>query len=150
MHVIRKVQNEYQRKSYSDKKKVSLCKSFTICTTDGFVVDMLDPYLANQNDAAMKDMISEPNSLCRLMKPGDTFVSDRGFRDVKDELKTKGYRVMPLKGKRNQLIAEESNISRFVTKICWPVKAVHGNIKQKYQLLDKIIDNNVSECWKLF
>ena len=43
--------NEYQMKSYSGQKKVPLCKPFTICTTDGLIVDMLGPYLANQNDA---------------------------------------------------------------------------------------------------
>lgn len=40
--------NEYQRKSYSPQKKVLLCKPFTICTTDGYIVDMLGPYYAKQ------------------------------------------------------------------------------------------------------
>lgn len=43
--------NEYQRKSYSGQKKVPLCKPFIICTKSGYVVDMLGPYLANNNDA---------------------------------------------------------------------------------------------------
>lgn len=43
--------NEYQRKSYYGQKKVPLCKPFTICTTNGFVIDMLGPYTANMNDA---------------------------------------------------------------------------------------------------
>ncbi|EZA55469.1 hypothetical protein X777_04750 [Ooceraea biroi] len=42
---------EYQRKSFSGQKKVPLCKPFTLCTTDGYIVDMLGPYFANQNDA---------------------------------------------------------------------------------------------------
>lgn len=37
------INNEYQRKSFSGQKKVPLCKPFTICTTDGYVVDMLGP-----------------------------------------------------------------------------------------------------------
>ena len=44
------INNEYQRKSFSRQKEVPLCKPFTICMTDGYVVDMLGPYTANQND----------------------------------------------------------------------------------------------------
>ena len=42
--------NEFQRKTYFGRNKVPLCKPFTICTTDGYVVDMLGPYPANVND----------------------------------------------------------------------------------------------------
>jgi len=41
--------NEYQRKSYTDQKKISLCKPFT-CAADRFIIDMLGPSYANQND----------------------------------------------------------------------------------------------------
>ena len=39
-----------------------------------------------------------------------------------------GYKVlMPaMKDKRNQLTTQESNDSRFATKIRWPVETVHG------------------------
>lgn len=57
---------------------------------------------------------------------------------------SKGFIVlMPaLKGKRNQLSTKESNQS-IVTKIRWTVEAIHGIIKQKYRLLDKVIDNKL-------
>lgn len=85
--------NEYQRKSYSGPKKVPLCIPFTICTTDGFIVDMLGPYLANQNDAEiLKNIIEDPNGLCRVMKEGDIFVLDRGFRNVKSILEQKNFK----------------------------------------------------------
>ena len=48
-----------------------------------------------------------------------------------------------LKGKRKQLTTEESNESRYVTKIRWVVEAVHGIIKQKYRLLDHKLDNKM-------
>ena len=51
--------NEYQRKSFSGQKKVPLCKPFTICTTDGYVVDLLRPYPTKQNDADMMKTIFE-------------------------------------------------------------------------------------------
>ncbi|GAB1860468.1 SWIM-type domain-containing protein [Camponotus japonicus] len=138
--------NEYQRKSFSGQKKVPLCKPFTLCTTDGYIVDMLGPYLANQNDAEiLKSVIEDPNSLRKFLKEGDIFVLDRGFRDIKDILEKENFRVlMPaLKGKRKQLSTEESNESRFVTKIRWAVESVHGVLKQKYRLLDHKTDNKL-------
>ena len=48
-----------------------------------------------------------------------------------------------LKGKRNQLTTKEANQSRSVTKIRWSVESVHGIIKQKYRLLDHIINKKL-------
>ncbi|KYN04658.1 hypothetical protein ALC62_04469 [Cyphomyrmex costatus] len=109
--------NEYQRKSFSGQKKVPLCKPFTIY----------------------------PNGLSKFLTEGDTFVLDRGFRDIKDALEKKKFTVlMPaLKGKRKQLSTKESNQSRFVTKIRWAVESVHGVLKQKYRLLDHKIGNKL-------
>lgn len=60
----KRANNEYQRKSYSGQKKVPLCKPFTICTTNGFVIDMLGSYTANMNNADnMKIVLSDPNGL---------------------------------------------------------------------------------------
>lgn len=134
--------NEYERKSFSGQKKVPLCKPFTLYTTDGYIVDMLGPYFANQNDAEiLKSVIEDSNSLRKFLKEGDIFVLDRGFRDIKDILEKENFRVlMPaLKGKRKQLYNE----SRFVTKIRWAVESVHGVLKQKYRLLDHKIDNKL-------
>lgn len=79
----------------------------------------------------------------RLMKKGDSFIPDRGFRDVINLLVTKGFNVLnpALKAKRSQLTTIESKEQRFVTKIRWTVEAVYGMTKQKYRLLDENIDN---------
>ncbi|XP_025994034.2 uncharacterized protein LOC113004570 [Solenopsis invicta] len=138
--------NEYQRKSFSVQKKMPLCKPFTICTTDGFIVDTLGPFYANQNDAQiMKIIMSDPNGLRSLLRKCDIFILDRGFRDVKQYLEEQGYQVlMPaLKGQRSQLTTEESNESRRITKLRWPVEAVHGVIGQKYRLLHHKLDNKL-------
>lgn len=138
--------NEYQRKSYSGQKKVPLCKPFTICTTNGYVIDMLGPYTANINDAEiMKTVMDDANGLSSLLKKGDIIVVDRGFRDVVAPLEELGLTVLipAHKGNRPQLTSRESNDSRFVTKVRWPVEAVHGDIKQKYRLLDHKLDNKL-------
>lgn len=138
--------NEYQRKSFSGQKKVSLCKPFTICTTDGYIVDMCGPFYANQNDAEiMRQIIDDPEGLCTLMQTGDIFVLDRGFRDIVPYLQSKGFRVlMPsIKGQRKQLTALEANDSRFVTKVRWAVESVHGMLKEKNKLLKQVFDNKM-------
>ncbi|XP_071581765.1 uncharacterized protein [Temnothorax nylanderi] len=138
--------NAYQRKSYSGQKKTHLCKPFTICTTDGYVVDVAGPFTANKNDAQiLEHLMSDPNGLVKILREGDTFILDRGFRDVTSLLEEKGYKVlMPvLKGKRNQLTTAESNQSRLVTKIRWVVEAVHGIIGQKFKLLHHQLHNSI-------
>ncbi|XP_075589844.1 uncharacterized protein LOC142597771 [Dermatophagoides farinae] len=137
--------NIYQRKSYSMHKNTSLCKPFTVCTTDGFILDVSGPFNAKMNDAQILDfLLQETNGLSTILRPGDIFVLDRGFRDVVPVLKKKGYKVlMPAfkdKG-RTQLTCQQSNESRFVTKIRWVVEAIHGIIGQKYDLLHRQYKN---------
>lgn len=81
--------------------------------------------------------MKDPHGISSILRPGDYFILDRGFRDVKNFLEAKGYKVlMPaLKGKHGQLTTKEANDSRFVTKIRWVVEAVHGQIAQKCKLL---------------
>ena len=75
--------NQFQKKTYSGQKKVPLCKPFTICTSDGHILDILGPYPANLNDAEiLRILFQDPNVLCKLLNENDFVVLDRGFRDV--------------------------------------------------------------------
>ncbi|XP_058799092.1 uncharacterized protein LOC131668719 [Phymastichus coffea] len=139
--------NEYQRRSFSGHKKVPLCKPFTLCTTTGFIVDVLGPFYAKENDSMILEKIlkAHDNNLKNLMcKEGDVFILDRGFRDIKSKLENDGYRVlMPaLKDKnQKQLSAEDANKSRLVTILRWVVEAVHGAVAQKYKFFHEQLDN---------
>ena len=107
---------------------------------------MLGPYPANQNYAdIMKTIIEDPNGLYKFLTTNDVFVLDRGFRDVVKDLEEKNFKVLipALKGERKQLLTEESNQSRFMTKIRWVVETVHGMLKQKYRLLVHKMDNKL-------
>lgn len=118
-------------------------RTFTVCTTDGFVVDNFGPYEATVIDATiMMEIFKDPSGLGSLLQKGDVFILDRGFRDVKKFLESEGFVVlMPaLRGKRKQLTTQEANDSRFVTKLRWVVKAVHGIIGNKFQLLHHEFD----------
>lgn len=138
--------NEYQRKAYSGQKKTHLCKPFTICCTDGYVLDLPGPYPANMNDAQiLKSIMSQDSGLRSIFRPGDVFIVDRGFRDVQQFLEDNGFIVlMPaLKGKRPRLTTEESNASRLVTKVRWVVEAIHGIIGKKFKLLHNEVHNQM-------
>ncbi|CAK9829657.1 hypothetical protein ANTRET_LOCUS6956 [Anthophora retusa] len=113
---------------------------------NGYIVDILGPFYANQNDAEiMKITIQDSSGLQTLLKRGDICIVDRDFRDVKSYLEESGYKVlMPaLKGKRSQLTTVESNASRQVTKVRWVVEAIHGSIGQKCRLLLTCSRNNL-------
>ena len=89
--------NEYQRKSYSGQKKYPLVKPFTICTTDGFVVDVPVPFLATENDASiMKKVMDDPDGIRSIMRESDVCVVDRSFRDVIHYLKSLGFKILML------------------------------------------------------
>ena len=70
-------------------------------------------------------------------------------------LEEKKFKVLTpaFKCKRKLLAAEESNQSRFVTKIHWVVESVHDTSKQQYRLLDHKIDNKllpkVGSCFEI-
>ena len=69
------------------RRRFLCCKPFTVCTTDGYINDMLGPQYANENDAEiLKCVIYDPNSFRKFLKEGDVFVLDRAFRDVKKKL----------------------------------------------------------------
>ncbi|KYN33995.1 hypothetical protein ALC56_11659 [Trachymyrmex septentrionalis] len=74
----------YQKSSNNEHQK----KLFS--TTNGFIIDTLGPYIANEND-----------------------------RDVKNQLEKKGYTVLmsTLRDNHKELNDIESNESRFVTKL---------------------------------
>ncbi|XP_076648087.1 uncharacterized protein LOC143356358 [Halictus rubicundus] len=107
---------------YDVSWEVPICKPFTVCTTNGYIIDMFGPFYANQNDAEiMQIVVGDTNGLKTLMKRGDLCIVDRGFRAVKSHLEESGFHVfMPaLKGNRSQLTTEKSNSSRKVTKVRW-------------------------------
>ena len=93
----------------------------------------------------VRTLLQDSSDLNNLLEENDYLILDRGFRDIKNEIKTMKINVsMPaFKGNRKQLTTQESNESRYVTKLRWVVEAVHGILKQKYKLLDHKLDNKM-------
>ena len=138
--------NEYQTRSYSGQKEVPLCKPFTICTTNGLIIDFAGPYAAKYNDASIVKEVFKNSDLRALLKPNDVLVVDRGFRDAVAFLNGLGYVVkIPalLERGQSQLPTEKANESCRVTKVRWVVEAYHGIVFGKFKLLKHTLDNKM-------
>lgn len=140
--------------SRTQAKKCHLAKPFTLCMADGFVVDVLEPFEANLNDAQiLKKLLAENQDFRNLLQANDVFVLDRGLRDVIQDLEEEGFKVLTpsLKGQRMQLTTDESNHSRsHGNPLGSAVEAVHGVVGQKCKLLHNQFDNKALPNAKSF
>jgi hypothetical protein len=140
--------NEVQKKAYSGQKKAPIVKPFIICAPDGYIIEIYGLYPGTMNDAQIiKAIMKNDQNLRKLLKEGDIFVLDRGFRDALDDLKNK-YKLetmMPLlldkSQNQKQFTAEEANQSRLCTKIRFVVEAAIGLIKARYRVFDHRAEN---------
>ncbi len=123
------------------------------------IIDCVGPFPADgrANDAKILREMLHPDEtynlngaypddpLLSLVESGDHFILDRGFRDVQKDLTELGIIVsMPLFLKKRQkaFTCEEANMTRKVTMVRWPVEAVNGKVKNKFDFLDNIIPNS--------
>ncbi|RWR98764.1 uncharacterized protein B4U79_02748 [Dinothrombium tinctorium] len=113
-----------------------------IVAPDGFIIEANGPFVGANNDASITQfMLNIEADLFKLLIPGDFILVDRGFRDVVDPLKSKGYNVlMPHYLKQaSQYTTEQANESRLVTKFRWTVEAKNGHLKTKYKIFNNCI-----------
>lgn len=139
----------FQRRSYSLHKNRPLVKPMMVVGSDGYILSVLGPYMADysNNDASIIKHMMNNNSedMKDWLKEDDVMVVDRGFRDAMEFLKESGLRVeMPsyLQKGAKQHTTEEANLSRLVTKVRWVVESANGRIKQ-WRLLDKVVPNTL-------
>lgn len=60
-----------------------------------YIVEMLEPYLPNQNAAEiLKGVIGNSNGLRNFSKKVYIFYLDRDFRDIKEKLKIYNFKVL--------------------------------------------------------
>ncbi|XP_069130866.1 uncharacterized protein [Argopecten irradians] len=135
----------FQRQSYSLHKNRPLVKPMMVVASDGYILSVLGPYLAEygNNDANITKHILNNNleEVRSWLRKDDIFIVDRGFRDAVEYLEGIGLKVeMPsylTKGKKQHTV-EEANLSRLVTKVRWVIESVNGRLKQ-FRLFDKVI-----------
>ena len=80
----------FQRRSYSFHKDRPLLKPMMLVATDGYILTVLGPYLADgkNSDAKITEHMLKSNSedIRNWFNEGDVLIVDRGFRDVTDLL----------------------------------------------------------------
>ena len=147
---------DFQRKTYSGHKFRSLVKFMICCSTDGYMIEFVGPYLCNgnNNDANITQDIFEKNydDISQFFYRNDVFVVDRGFRDSLNYLDSKGFKYqMPsfLKDKK-QHSSIEANQSRIVTKIRWVIESVNSRIKKWKYFSNVLINKNIEFIEKDF
>ena len=138
----------FQRRSYSVHKGRPLIKPMMLVATDGYILTVLGPYLADgkNSDAKITEHMLKTNSedIRNWFNEGDVLIVDRGFRDVTELLNDCGIKTeMPhfLKKSDKQHSTEEANESRLVTKVRWVVESANGRIKQ-WRALSNVLPNS--------
>jgi hypothetical protein len=98
---------------------------------------------ATKNDATiLTEILNSDKDLRDLLKPGDTLVLDRGFRDCVKELQ-RSYELsvkMPelLKRGEKQFETVNANNSRLVTKVRWTVEVINTFLKNSFKALKEV------------
>ncbi|KAH3724256.1 hypothetical protein DPMN_050071 [Dreissena polymorpha] len=115
---------QFQRRSFSLLKGRPLVKPMVVVTTTGHFLTIVGPYMSdgNNNDAAILNHTLKTNidDIRGLLREGDVFVVDRGFRDALPLLKDLGINAeMPsiMRKGEKQFTTGEANASRLVTKV---------------------------------
>ena len=114
----------FQRRSYSVHKRKPLLKPMILVATDGYILTVLGPYLADgkNSDAKITEhtWTSNVEDITDWFEEDDVMVVDRGFRDAVDILNDFGINAqMPhfLNKSEKQHTTEEANESRLASKV---------------------------------
>ena len=92
IHIQENADNQFQRITCSEKKKRHLVKPMVVICVDGYIIDVASLYLGKDDITIFKTILQCYQVVFEAQfKPGDVFIVDRGFRNVKSELKNKGF-----------------------------------------------------------
>ncbi|CAF1659052.1 unnamed protein product [Adineta ricciae] len=126
----------FQRRTYSMHKHKNLVKPMIITATDGYILSVFGPFLADghNNDASIIKHImrNDDQGITSWLHDDDIIIVDRGFRDAVSAMEELGLCVeIPafLKGKR-QFSTQEANRTRAITKNRWIIESVNEKIKE--------------------
>lgn len=133
----------FQRKSFTSQKMRNLVKPMMIVSTTGYIVDIIHPYLARNNDAMIfRDfMDTSGDDLVELLGDEGVILADRGFRDVAKFLTDMGIKcILPAFLSKNQkaMSVSQANETRKLTKVRWVVESAIGRIKRNLLLRNTI------------
>ena len=125
-----------QREFWSCQKKLALDKVMLGACPDGFIAYLFGPYAAKDNDATILEDCFERFPELATLQPNDIMMADRGFRDVVDDMESRGFTMLIPKGTGpSQVETLVANHNRFVTKNRWIVESTFGRAKKKYRFV---------------
>ena len=103
------------------------------------------PFDANISYAKITNSIFENNNaISSFFKSGDFFLVDRGFRDSIQTLKKLAIDVRMsefIEKGNKQLLCEQANNSRLVTKCRFVIEVINGRLKSCFRYFDKVWSN---------
>lgn len=133
---------EFQKLTYNAQKSSNFLRPMMCVTTNGYIIDVFGPFEAVKNDAkCMLKILETDLNETEIIRSGDVFLFDRGFRDCLEMIANRGYVAKtPEFVKRNhptqQLTTEQANRSRLVTKNRFAVEARNGHMKTIFPMFD--------------
>ena len=107
-----------------------------IVSTTGYIIEIIHPYLARNNDAMILGhfiQTQDGDSLKQLLGPNGVILADRGFRDILWLLKSIDIEChVPsfLQKKQTAFSTESANDMRKLTKVRSTVERCIGRVKQ--------------------
>ena len=109
------------------------------CTANGYMIDAFGLFPAPANHTSiLETIIKKYDDFAELLKPGDLFLLDRGFRNIAEVLEKKfGLNVQMPCCSNDRMTTLQANQTRFVTKCRWVIEAVNGVFKQHFKALEK-------------
>lgn len=138
---------KFQRRCFSMHKHRPLVKPMIVTSSDGYILSIIGPYLADgkNNDASIVQhmMKSNDENMMKWFRKDDILILDRGFRDALDFLHEVGFQTESpafLSKSEKQFSTRDGNLSRLVTKIRWAVESVNARIKS-WKYFEKVVPN---------
>lgn len=134
----------HQKKTFSGQKKRNFLKVMNITTCDGTIVFTIAPFPAVQNDATILKHLLNNTVIFDNLVQGDILLLDRGFRDVVEDVESKGLIVkMPSlvqagSNRKGQLSTKDANRSRLVTALRFIVETRNGHLKSIWKMFNNI------------
>lgn len=143
IYVNKSSNHEFQKKTYTSKKKRNFLKIMMYVTCNGTIVYAFGPYPASQNDATILKSIFEETDASDHFQNQDVLLLDRGFRNCVQFVESKGLEgkmpaLLQVSKDKKQLSTSEANKSRLVTALRFVVEARNGHLKTIFKIFNMV------------
>lgn len=134
----------FQAAVYSGHKSRNPIEPMVAVTLHGKILNIFGPenlWRESLLDADILKQLMKLEEFKTRLKPGDIFVTDRGFQNVKEQLGNQGYivKIQPHRApKQKQLKTAQENEQRDCTAVRWIIEVINRRLKCNQYLLGKL------------